>query len=271
MTIDANTKTIARLHKKPSPRGLNIYNPFFQETGLNAVYLLFHNLDPKPLITGLRNLNLNGAITAGFESDPTLPELLDDLDPVAKYVGKIGFLKNINGKLRGYYQGGPGLLSSITSLTSIENKHLVIVGGGTLAKGLLFAISQTKTPPAKVSIFNRTLAKIEHLKTDFKFVQMAGALEDLNHAVGDIFINASDIGGSVTDYHFAEDLIKNFSAVIDVTFETEMTPLLATAKKLNIPFATGWDFFTHQGRVFLKNYLKQKSILTFLKNTSVPG
>ena len=52
MKIDENTKIIGRFHTKPSPRGLNIYNPFFEEAGINAVYLLFYNPDPKILVEG---------------------------------------------------------------------------------------------------------------------------------------------------------------------------------------------------------------------------
>src|SRR4030067_799127 len=62
MINDGNTKVIARLHKQLSPRALNIYNPFFEGAGINAVFLLFYNSDPKPLVDGIKNLNFSGAV-----------------------------------------------------------------------------------------------------------------------------------------------------------------------------------------------------------------
>jgi len=75
---------MARFHREPNNRGMSIYNPYFEETGENAVYVLFHHPDPTPLMTGLRSLNLAGAIPAGFEKDPKLVELVDELGPIAK-------------------------------------------------------------------------------------------------------------------------------------------------------------------------------------------
>lgn len=72
MKIDESTKILARLHHSPNNRGLSIYNPYFQQKGENAIYILFHNKDPKPLLEGLKNLNISGAIPAGFEKDPEL-------------------------------------------------------------------------------------------------------------------------------------------------------------------------------------------------------
>ncbi|KKS40271.1 MAG: hypothetical protein UV61_C0002G0008 [Candidatus Gottesmanbacteria bacterium GW2011_GWB1_43_11] len=122
MIIDENTQIIGRFHKQASSRGLNIYNPLFQEKGINAVYLLFYDPDPKVLMTGYRALKLSGAITAGFESDPMLPGLVDDLDEVAKFIGRIGYISNVKGKVVGHAQGGQGMLRTIKHIVDPAHK-----------------------------------------------------------------------------------------------------------------------------------------------------
>lgn len=257
MKIDANTKIIGRFHKEASPRGLNIYNPFFQENEINAVYLLFHNKDPKVLIDGFRSLNLTGAITAGFESDTVLPTLLDEVDEAAKFIGKIGYITNDNGKLIGHAQGGLGMFRTITSIVNLNGKNMTIVGAGNIAKGLLFEMEKEQIK-CSVTIYNNTISKAEELKKRFSCIKRVHDLAKLNQASGDVFVNLTDIGGSVKDYVFPEAVVEKFSHVIDVTFETELTPLVSTARKLGKKVATGWDMFTYQGQVCLEGLLGTK-------------
>lgn len=270
MLIDENTKIIGRFHTKASPRGLNIYNPYFEETGTNAVYLLFYNQDPKVLIDGMRKLKLAGAITAGFESDQILPTLLDELDDNSRYIGRIGYLTYSNDKVVGHTQGGQGMFKTIKSISPITNQKLVIVGAGNICKGILFEIKKAGLD-SEIHIYNRDLSKAKALQSDFLFIKSTSELSQLNRAGGDVLINLTDIGGSETDTIFTEEIVKNFKAVVDVTFETENTNLITLSKKLGLPTATGWDMFTHQGQVCLEGILNEKIDFTILKKHVVAG
>lgn len=271
MIINENTKVIARLHTKASPRGLNIYNPYFEEMGINALYVLFYNPDPAVLITGLRSLNLAGAITAGFESNETLPSLLDSQSDVSKYVGKVGFIKNENGKLIGDNQGGEGLLRSIQNVGSLEGKKVVIIGGGNIAKGLLFNIKKSNIKTASLTILNRSADKLTTLKNDFSFISTVGPLSDLTSTAGDVLINATDIGGSEEDTLFSRDIVAQFSQVADVTFEKEETNLINIARKMDKKVSTGWDMFVSQGQVILESILGIDVDPVILKKHVVTG
>jgi shikimate 5-dehydrogenase len=252
MTINAETKIIGRFHTKKSPRGLNIYNPFFQEAGINAIYILFSNLDPKPLVDGLRNLNLFGAITAGFESNLVLPTLLDELEDNAKYVGKVGFVTNNNGILKGYSQGGKGLLNAILSKTDLSEKQVAIIGAGTVAKSLIYQLSHLSSPPREILIFNRTIDRAQDIVKGLNIKSSARHLDQLSNTKGDILVNATDLGGSEVDNLFTQDIVNNFQTIVDVTFQVENTNLINLAKKLSKNHVTGWDFFTHQAGVILE-------------------
>lgn len=271
MKINENTKVIARLHTKASPRGLNIYNPFFEEAGINALYVLFYDEDPAKLISGLRNLNLAGAITAGFESSSNLPGLLDDLSDVSQFLGRIGFIKNNNGRLLGDNQGGEGLLRSIQNTADVASKKIVLVGGGNIAKSLLFNLNKLTRKPAQVVVFNRDVAKIEDLKDKFSFISATKSLSELINESGDILVNATDLGGSETDNLYTETIVNNFSQIADVTFEKEDTNLVNLAKSQNKKVSTGWDMFTFQGQVILESILEMKIDPVMLKKHVVAG
>lgn len=271
--IDENTKIIGRFHTKPSPRGLNIYNPYFQKSGTNAVYLLFYNASPEPLIKGLRELNLSGAITAGFESNPDLPGLLDELDETAKFVGKVGFITNRNGVVKGFNQGGIGLLNAINSKHNISGKKIVIVGAGNVVKSLLFTINKLpiNQQPTEIDIFNRTVGNAESIAANFKLINKVSSLDEISSASGDILINISEIGSKVEDTIFTEKLLTNFSGVSDVTFEKENTNLISLAKKLNKTYSTGWDMFTYQGKECLEKILNIEIDANLLKECVAEG
>lgn len=271
MKINENTKVIARLHTKASPRGLNIYNPFFEEAGINAIYVLFYDQDSSKLISGIRNLNMAGAISAGFESNEVLPTLLDDVDEVGKYVGRIGFIKNKNGVLTGSHQGGEGLLRAIQNVENLANKKVVLVGGGNIAKAVLFNINKLENKPCEVILINRTVSKIELIKNDFSFITEVKSLSELNKLSGDVLINATDIGGSEEDNIYSEEIVSKFEQIADVTFEKEGTNLVNLANKLNKKVSTGWDMFTFQGQVILESLLEMKIDPAILKKHVING
>lgn len=270
MKIDANTKVIGRFHKEPSPRGLNIYNPYFQETGTNAVYLLFYNQDPQILIDGMRNLKLSGAITAGFESDEVLPTIIDELDEASKFINRIGYITQHDGKIVGHAQGGVGMFKTVSSIAPIKDQKLVIVGAGNIAKGFLLELEKSGLN-CQVVIYNRDLSKGELLKKRFGFIKSIGDFSNVSKSEGDIFINLTDIGGAVTDYSYDLNMIKRFNGIVDVTFQVENTDLVTKAKELGIKVATGWDMFTYQGQVCLEGILGERVDFEILKKHVAAG
>ena len=270
MIHDGNTKIIARLHKQFSPRVLNIYNPYFEETGLNAAFLLFYNPDPKPLVAGIKNLNISGAVTVGFETDAQFAKLVDEYDESSTVVKRVGFIKNITGKLRGYYQGGLGQLLSIESQTSIKNKDLVIVGAGNVVRSLLWEISLRKKFPKSVVVINRTPEKLKDFD-NYKFVKQTGGLDLLIKLSGDVLVNATHLGVREPDTLFTGEIVDKFKIISDVTFEKEDSNLILLAKKLGKKYSTGWDMFTYQGLVVLETILDTKIDPKILKKHVISG
>ncbi|MCC7303870.1 hypothetical protein IT418_00410 [bacterium] len=106
MIFDENTKLLARIHTKPNSRGLNIYNPYFEEMNVNAAYVLFYKNTPKKLLDACKNLGFVGLNTAGFESDSEFSKLITNFDHSSRLVGHIGYLKYEGDEYKAYYQGG---------------------------------------------------------------------------------------------------------------------------------------------------------------------
>lgn len=281
MKIDENTKVIARFHPKINNRGLNIYNPYFQAARVNAVYLLFHNENPKVLIDGLKKLNLAGAINAGFENDPRILNLVDELHPISNRIKGVGLIVNRDGKLFGMSQAALGLAESISRLTTYGNKKLVILGAGHVVKGLLIHMEMNKSEPKELEIYNRTLSKAQNLKSEFNFVHRIGGMTDLvNSASGDIFVNATGIGSPWNkgdDFIFPEELINRFKYIVDVTFVPLKSQLIRAAEKLGKNTSPGHRMFLYQGKICLEQILgikvneeilSEKMLADFEKNWS---
>lgn len=270
MIIDENTKVIGRFHTKPSARGLNIYNPFFEEVGVNAVYILFCDEEVKKLVDGFKNLNLFAAITAGFESNADLPKFLDEIDDTAKYVGRVGFIKNDGSKLKGFYQGGAGMYRTLLQVSKIDGTKIAIVGAGNVSKGLINEISR-KGHNCQIDIYNRDVDKANQIKNKFEFVENTFGLNDFGNKKYDVLINLTDIGGSEEDKLFNENNVSYFDAVVDVTFEKENTNLIEISKKLGKKHATGWDMFANQGLVILEELFNKDFEFDIFKKHVVNG
>lgn len=250
MVIDENTKVFARLHSKKSGFGMDIYNPYFQQTGYSCVYPLFVGDDPAPLIEIVRNSNVVGAIPAGFEKDAVLAELMDDLAPTAKKLGKVAVIKNDSGRLVGEYQGGYGLLESILTLTKIDGKKLVLFGAGNVIGGFLFEITQRGLRPSEVEIYTRTVSKAEELAKEYSFVSKVGSSEEMLKSKGDIFVSGTGVGQEwkEPEYEFDKNMIGAFDYVIDAGFVPAETSLIRTAKELGKEFAPGYVMFAMQAK-----------------------
>lgn len=270
-TINTETKILGRFHTDDNGTGLNIYNPYFRAEGINAVYLLFRNQRPAPLLDGMRSLNVSGAITAGFEHDGRLAELVDEMSEAATLANRVGIVINTAGTIRGHYQGGEGLLSAISEKLSIANKRVVMVGAGTVVKTLLLAISQSGDRPSSIAICNRTVANAATLPDFPNLTITVHPLEHLLNLQGDILINASRIGSSVENNVYTPELVETYEAVADVTFGNPNTELISMAKDKGLTVIDGWDMFTHQAAVVLRECLHHEANISVLRQFVAAG
>ena len=267
MIASENTKLMARFHPEQNNRGLSIYNPYFEDVGLDAVYLLFHNPDPAVLLHGMRDLAVTGAVVAGsFEKDPRLPSLLDSVHPISERLGTVGMVANKDGQLWGLYQGGYGLFDSINELAGgLQGRSVTIMGAGNVTRALLAVMEERSCLPDGVTIFNRTPQRAEIVGSEFSsIVTKVGSLADLQASEGgDLLINASQIGAAWTTdpgFTYTEDLVSRFSAIGDVAFVPLKPELVRIAEALGLPVAPGHAMFRHQAKRVLQECLSHEMV-----------
>lgn len=260
IVINEHTKVMARFHPSVNNRGLNIYNPYFQDTGVNAVYLLFPNPDPKVLFDGMKLLNISGAIVAGsFEGDNRIPAMVDDLHPLSKIVQRVGMVVNKEGHIWGVYQGAFGLDEAIRRLTDYSDKKVIILGAGTVVRGLLGLMQINGTKPVEVEIYNRSVQNVERIAHEFPFISKVGPMKEMTEkSQGNIFINATPIGSPWNrgeDFIFPDEFISRFDYIVDVTFVPLNPQLIQSAERLNKKVSPGHRMFLFQGKYALEKIL----------------
>lgn len=258
--INEHTKIIGRFHPEANIRGLNIYNPYFQELGINSIYLLFQNMNPQRLIEGMRCLNIKGAIVAGpFEKDKNIIDFIDEVHPISTITKTIGVLSNFNGKIFGSYQGAFGLDYSIRNLVNYEDKKIIILGAGVLTKGFLAFLQINNISLAGLEVYNRTVSHTEALAKEFSFISKIGTIDDLlENSCGDVFINATDIGSISNrgeELNFSEEFVQRFDYIVDSTYSPLQPQLVVQANKFGKKVSPGYKLFAYQGKYVLEQIL----------------
>ncbi len=252
------------MHTEANERGIAMYNEYFDTARLNAVYLLVQNPTAAPLIAGLRGLHFAGAITAGFEHDPSLLTLVDECTDEARIAGSAGIIANHNGRLVAHYQGGEALMSAINEQRDVAGLNVALIGAGTMARTFLSQLAARDTKP-NVTVYNRTLEHAEALRAQYPFVTGVGSLQDVASSIADAVINTTSLGDEITQLIDVASL-QTFQVVADVTLGTEQGGLVASARQAGVPhIVTGQDVFTHQAVVVLRRLLGHEADLAALR------
>jgi shikimate dehydrogenase len=261
MQITTKTKIVARLHPEENGRALSIYNPYFEKTHTDAVYMLFQNANIAEALDGMKKLKITGAISAGFEHDPQLPPLLDEIDPAIARVGRIGTITNRGGKLKGYYFPGYALSRTIQEISPIKNKRVVVLGAGTVVRCFLSYLASINELPSSVEIYNRTYEHAVALEKEYPIIKKIGTLANFEQSSGDIFINSTFIGSHFNEgenIEFDPAFLSKFSCIADTTFIPIRPHVMDAAEKAGVPIATGAKMFAYQGAKSLETILGEK-------------
>lgn len=113
--------------------------------------------------------------------------------------------------------------------------------------------------------------KAESLASSLNLGIEVKPLSEIYSVSGDLLVNITDVGGSEEDSLYTDEVVSKFSAISDVTFETENTNLVNLGKQQNKVVSSGWDMFTHQGAVILENLFEKKIDTELLKKHVING
>lgn len=249
-TFTADTKVIGRVGEKPSTSGSTVYIPLFEHMNYDAVYMQFviPGAKSKEYLESVKTLGILGSSVVGVHTH-NLMELVDEVAESAQVTNHGNCLVNRDGKTTLHSTDVAGMMNTLLPLVgTLEDKEVVILGGGALMPGILNELAKHKTK--SVVIYNRTIEKAKSLVSDFSCT-FGGDLEELvAHAKGDVFINATHIGSTSCDTGdecFTDEFLKRFSVVQDVTYLPPESKWALRAKELGLKVGFGGEMFAHQG------------------------
>jgi shikimate dehydrogenase len=177
MTITSNTKLITLLTSTHNGLSSAIHNAAYESLKADLIYLPITTNDIKNSVAGMRALGIRGS-SVSIPYKETVMQFLDAIDPIAKKIGAVNTIVNNNGILTGYNTDWTGAIKALEEVTSLKNKHVILLGAGGAARAILYGLLQAE---AKVTVYNRTAVKAKLMADEFK-ANYGGSLSSLASA-----------------------------------------------------------------------------------------
>ncbi len=220
-----------------------LHNAAFNAIGLNAVYLAFEAEDIEESIRGVKALGIKGAsITIPFKTE-VIP-CLTEIDPLARQIGAVNTIVNMNGTLKGYNTDALGALKALEKQTKLPGMRCIIIGAGGAARAIGFILKEKEVT---LSIVNRSRNRGEELALSLgcKFIP----LDDIDAAKGDILVQTTPVGmyPHLDRCPVPEQVLKEGMVVMDIIYNPLETRLIKMAKARGCTTISGMDMFIHQG------------------------
>jgi len=231
-----------------------------------------HSLSPAIHEAGLEALGLPGTYlpfdvdAAGLESllaasdrfrirgfNVTIPykesivEALDELDGDAEGIGAVNTVVVGDGWTKGHNTDVFGFRLSLRSLgLRVGERRVLVIGAGGAAKAVVHVLLREG---ASVAVANRTAARAEALADAFDEPIEILRVERLDRSgPWDLVVNATPLGtkGFAADLPVPEAVIAKAGFVYDLGYNPPDTALIAAAKRLGRPHASGLEMLLHQ-------------------------
>ncbi len=246
----------------------SMHNAAFKSSNLNCVYIPFE-VAPKDLknaVLSLKWLKISG-INVTVPHKERIIEYLDKMDPLAKKIGSVNTVKNVNGKLIGYNTDGKGFLKDLISCGfNPKRKTALIIGAGGAGKAVASALSLAGAKKIYLSDKRETLAKTLAKKTK-KAVYVPFKIWKTRIQNADILINATPIGMHRKDPGIIDTkFLKKDLFVYDLVYNRE-TKLLKDSKRLKLKAFSGLGMLLSQGAISFEIWTGQKAPVNVMKKT----
>lgn len=230
-----------------------MHNDLFQAYGIDAHYQPFRVKKEglEDAIKGFRAIGISGFNITVPHKEAVIP-LLDELDPMAKAIGAVNTVVNVNGKLKGFNTDGSGYVKGLlNAISTLEDKKVLIAGAGGAARAIYFAIA--KEGPRVLNICNRTVSKAEFIAEDCPYPVRSQVLDiqEAEKDLGsyDLIIQTTPIG-MLPDIHrspLSLHTLKSESFVSDIIYNPLETHFLREAGNKGAGIQNGLDMFVYQG------------------------
>ena len=258
--INGNTEIIAHIgyptHTFKSPM---IYNPYFEEAGINAVVVPF-SCKPEQFKTFLPAVfsleNIRGALITMPHKVAVL-DLLDEVTPTVRVAGACNAVKKLaDGRLVGDMFDGAGFVRGVQRKGfDLTGKRVLVVGTGGV--GSAIAASLAGAQIAAISLFDVNTAGCEalaqRLQDNYPQIEVrTGSNDPAGH---DLVVNATPMGMNEGDpLPMDVSRLASETFVGEVVMKAETTAFLAAAQARGCRTQVGTDMLFEQIPAYLEYF-----------------
>src|SRR3989339_1269303 len=241
-----------------------IHNTLFREMNFNSIYVPFKVDTIGDFMREFRKLDIKG-YSVTIPHKETVISHLDAVDPVAKKIGAVNTIVNMDGQLVGYNtdcEAAIKVLEGVNQVCSrgerpfaltkdvhLRGKKVTLIGAGGVARAIAFGLKECE---AQITIINRNYARAQSLARDVGC--LARKYDDPQAFDTDILINATPVGmyPNINETPIDKDKLKSSMIVFDTIYNPIETKLLKDAKAQGCRIASGLSMFVHQAAAQFK-------------------
>lgn len=278
--IDADTK-IYGVIGNPVGHSLSpaIFNACFSKQGVNAVYLpILVKGEKESFKEFMDNLEARDTGFAGFSV--TIPHKAhaldyveqsgDQIEPLAAAIGAVNTLKIGFGSLvSGFNTDYAGAMDALLAAMGIDkhglhNTKAAVLGAGGVARAIVAGLTDVG---AKVTVYNRTVAKAKSLSEEFKC--RYASIKEVTGIDAGVVINCTSIGmhPNVDASPAPAESIKSDMVVFDTVYNPLETLLLKYAKDAGAKTVNGAEMFVRQAMAQYKIFTGQEADEELMRQT----
>ena len=238
-----------------------MHNAAYIELGIdNKFVFLASNVklqDVGKAMEAVRVLGIRG-VSCTVPHKEKVIKYLDKIDKTAKIIDAVNTVVNNNGILTGYNTDWIGVVAPLEAITNIKNKKVAIIGAGGAARAAAFGFAKKG---AKITVFNRTLAKAKKITRDFGGNALSlNKLEEIKNY--DILFHSTSVGvvsGERSKSLVPAKFLNRNQIVFDAVYGKNKTKLLRDAEAKGAKIVLGTEMLLHQGLEQFKYFTGKKA------------
>jgi shikimate dehydrogenase len=245
------TKMCISIAQAPSLFGMTVHNAGYRALKLDYVYKAFKVDNVREAMTAVRALGIRGCSVSMPFKEQVLP-YLDVIDPVAKTVGAVNTVVNVNGRLFGYNTDVRGAREAIKAMKVDTQVPALILGAGGAARAILYALKDLGFK--HITISNRNRARVNPLFKIASFEVVDWRKRESIRA--GFIINATSIGMAphVRQMPVSAKVIDQSIAVFDVIINPMESLFIREARSLKKKISPGYKMSLYQAIAQFKLY-----------------
>ncbi len=223
-----------------------LHNWVYSELGLTAQYSKIYatHKELPVILRKVKNSEMDG-LNVTIPHKSSIMSFLDIINPRAKAIGAVNVISCEHGKLYGNNTDWYGFSMAFKmEKIDVVNKDIIVVGGGGVSKGVIFALKQMGV--SHINIFNRTFEKISGMNDN----QISPhPFEDLNRFLKNdsIVVNCTSVGMNSEESPISSSYLSPTQTIIDTIYIPLKTTLIKEAERLGAKTINGLDMFIYQG------------------------